>query len=766
MYDPQKNHMNMRHSTAWTAFSVRFDLALAAALVVLLGLLPVPATAGATQVITDARLRLASGAEKQVPLPYQLAAGEFDAKGSVVRFALDMWMTEAPAAPVGVMVPKMSLSGRLRVNGQVVETCGHGPLERIRCLHQPSFFVVPASLWRAGGNQIEFDIYATPRQNNGLSPVTVGEAEQLYADAYQRVRWQRIDLLYGLTWLSTLMGMIALSVSIKMRQEKVYLYFGATCMMHAVASLNYFVVHPAMDTEWFIWLMFTTRLMAIPLGLLTYAAVFGRAQPWAVKAVITYLVLSPLVMWWTDSSRVAISLMSGIFLPIGIGLWLRSATWLKASFDALRFSTFIILALMLAGGLYDWLRLTGRTGFDGQFVAPYAFTGMLFGIGTLLIRDLALGLLTSRQAQAALERSAAERMAFEMTEHIPVGTFTLRQHPQELWRRFEFISERFLSLTGLQRSALMQDPRRFVDCIHPQDLDQWNTAVSQAREQLSHCNINIRLLVRGQWRWMNIESTPRQLPDGTILWEGVLIDETDRINSQAAQERWQEAVQKQRIEQSRTEEREQLLRDMHDGFGSQLATVRMMAEKGRIAPEQFPRYLQELSADLHLVVDIMGQPDVNLEAALLDMRHRLERRRLGEGVAAVHWQIDLPGLPTQNPRDILHILRLIQEALNNAMKHAHAQQVWISACYDADSNTLRVEVRDDGTGMPTPLKLGRGLNNMRHRAREIGGELHITDLHPGVAVTLTLHPRRASDETPAQDSEQVAVAGLGYGLHL
>lgn len=74
----------------------------------------------------------------------------------------------------------------------------------------------------------------------------------------------------------------------------------------------------------------------------------------------------------------------------------------------------------------------------------------------------------------------------------------------------------------------------------------------------------------------------------------------------------------------------------------------------------------------------------------------------------------------------MHILRLIQEAVNNALKHAHATIISIRVVFQQDSHTLQVCVQDNGQGMPEALVHGRGLYNMHQRAREVGAELKIT----------------------------------------
>lgn len=191
------------------------------------------------------------------------------------------------------------------------------------------------------------------------------------------------------------------------------------------------------------------------------------------------------------------------------------------------------------------------------------------------------------------------------------------------------------------------------------------------------------------------------------------------------------------VEQSRFQEREKLLQDMHDGFGSQLASIRIMAEQGRIKPEQLPNYLREMTSDLHLIVDTLSQEDITLESALLDMRYRMQRR-FDAGKPQMHWQIQLDGMPELDPRLILHILRIMQEAFNNAFAHANSNNVWLNAHFDAAQQRLIVSVRDDGAGMPEKIRPGRGLSNMQQRSREIGAQLERMDAQPGTEIRLTL----------------------------
>ena len=135
-----------------------------------------------------------------------------------------------------------------------------------------------------------------------------------------------------------------------------------------------------------------------------------------------------------------------------------------------------------------------------------------------------------RKAQAALRslREELERTAFELTENIPVGTYTMVQPPDGGMAYFSFLSTRFLELTGLDREAARANPMNAFACVHPDDHAEWVRKNAFVFEHKLPFKEECRVIVKGETRWITAESTPRDLPDGSIVWEGVLTDITDR----------------------------------------------------------------------------------------------------------------------------------------------------------------------------------------------------------------------------------------------
>jgi signal transduction histidine kinase len=185
----------------------------------------------------------------------------------------------------------------------------------------------------------------------------------------------------------------------------------------------------------------------------------------------------------------------------------------------------------------------------------------------------------------------------------------------------------------------------------------------------------------------------------------------------------QKAVTTLEVSRSRAHEREMLLADMHDGLGSQISTARLRVERGEMTQADIIHLLRECSADLHLMVDTLREQNDSLEAALVDYKTRVERRIAEQGIGLA-WSLQLDGAPAMSARRMLQVLRIIQESITNAMRHAGAREIIVAARYLGDS-VYQIKVEDDGTGIADDISPGRGLSNMRRRARDLGGSLDV-----------------------------------------
>lgn len=192
------------------------------------------------------------------------------------------------------------------------------------------------------------------------------------------------------------------------------------------------------------------------------------------------------------------------------------------------------------------------------------------------------------------------------------------------------------------------------------------------------------------------------------------------------------------------EERRRIARDMHDGVGSHLVSVSALLKSGAAMPQaRMAGLVDEALHELRGVLDVLSaQPachddDDPVSTLLGSLRWRIAPVLETQGVV-LEWQADaLPAdfLPSDAER--LQLLRLLQEAFANVVKHAHASTVRFRSGHDGQA--IWIEVSDDGRGLAgaaAPAAGGIGLGAMRHRADQLGATFDIADCAPGTRVSL------------------------------
>ncbi len=198
------------------------------------------------------------------------------------------------------------------------------------------------------------------------------------------------------------------------------------------------------------------------------------------------------------------------------------------------------------------------------------------------------------------------------------------------------------------------------------------------------------------------------------------------------------------------EERQRLAREIHDGVAQELVMVGYGIDNAMAAlPEGADQAAEELRSLRGEVTRVVTE----LRMSLFELRSEVDRhgglaaaiadyaRTVGaQAGLRVHLSLDesTARLPAATEAELL---RIAQEAITNARKHAGAANLWVTCTVDPPM--AQVVVSDDGQGIPDHQPDGRyGLAIMKERAERIRGRLEITPRHPsGTTVAVVLGGR-------------------------
>jgi signal transduction histidine kinase len=195
--------------------------------------------------------------------------------------------------------------------------------------------------------------------------------------------------------------------------------------------------------------------------------------------------------------------------------------------------------------------------------------------------------------------------------------------------------------------------------------------------------------------------------------------------------------------QAAVRERQRIMADMHDGLGASLVSLLSVVQAGKAAPVEIERRVHGVLQELRLAVDSLDTPEGDLAMALGTVRHRLRESIEAAGVE-FDWQVgELPRLDDLTPTKILHVQRIVLEALTNAMRHSGAKRVSVATRVDAEAGQIELSIADDGRGFASGAQGGgRGLMTMQRRAAALGGRLVLESRPGGGTRILLLLPLR------------------------
>jgi PAS domain S-box-containing protein len=358
-------------------------------------------------------------------------------------------------------------------------------------------------------------------------------------------------------------------------------------------------------------------------------------------------------------------------------------------------------------GTYGWLLDTGvpRFGHDGTFLGY---------IGSCV------DITERREAEAEL-RASQERMTM-VAEAAQLGFWTWDIPRNTVW-----VSDKMREVFGFSATEVLTR-ESFALRVHPDDRAGVNQAVERALAECSRYHIEYRMVrADGAMRWMT--STGRVKADSTgapVLVLGVAMDITERHR---AEEESREVSGK--LITAQEDERKRIARDLHDDLNQRLAMLSVEMEifgsdyqgaGARELLETMATQVRELSSEVHRLSYQLHPAKLDHLGLVAAARTFCQEVATQSGIA-VHFEQD------EVPRDVnadvaLCLYRVIQEALQNCLRHGKATAVQVMLRCDGEQ--IHLLVADDGKGFDVDHAMhngGLGLVSMRERVRQVHGSI-------------------------------------------
>jgi signal transduction histidine kinase len=204
-------------------------------------------------------------------------------------------------------------------------------------------------------------------------------------------------------------------------------------------------------------------------------------------------------------------------------------------------------------------------------------------------------------------------------------------------------------------------------------------------------------------------------------------------------------IEEMKQQQMLAAERERIARELHDGTIQKVYTAGLLVRSAQnLAAVETP-LAGRLATAVGVLDDAIGDlrqnlsqlhPPVQSQEPFKSMLEKLVTDPRFSSLVDVALDLDLPGLDTLSPERTAHVLAIVQETFANIVRHANARHIMVTARRLGDR--LQLVINDDGTGIPSQVVEGHGMQNMRDRASLLHGHLVVERMKKGTRVSLDI----------------------------
>ncbi|MEZ4852783.1 tetratricopeptide repeat protein [Flavobacterium sp.] len=205
-------------------------------------------------------------------------------------------------------------------------------------------------------------------------------------------------------------------------------------------------------------------------------------------------------------------------------------------------------------------------------------------------------------------------------------------------------------------------------------------------------------------------------------------------------------LQKIETQNRLTAQRLNISRDLHDNIGSQLTfiissidSLKMFLEENDTKVTQkltsMSQFTRETIQELRDTIWAMNKDEISVEDLKTRISNFIEQANVSLQGIDFQFICNLPSEKVFNAKDGMNIYRIIQESVNNAIKHAKATTISVTIAKLV--NQFEITIQDNGKGFDTlSVEKGNGLNSIHKRTAELNGTINISSSSKGTLVVL------------------------------
>lgn len=146
--------------------------------------------------------------------------------------------------------------------------------------------------------------------------------------------------------------------------------------------------------------------------------------------------------------------------------------------------------------------------------------------------------IVARKTAEEAQRDSKEKYR-RLKANIPGMVYLFALHPDGTFS-FPYVNDTSLELFDIPPEKLMGDATLITRLIHPDDRERFDTSVLRSAKKLEPWRQEIRHVVNGEVRWYDCMSRPELQPNGDILWDGIILEITERKQAEETLRRSEE----------------------------------------------------------------------------------------------------------------------------------------------------------------------------------------------------------------------------------